>query len=46
MYNLILMHVIQCSADLLHDVLSHIFCEFSFLSQEIIELPREAKLKD
>lgn len=43
--DLIGMHVIQCSADLLDQEASHVFWHFAFLLQEVVELAREAELQ-
>lgn len=38
MDNLVGMHIVQCSADLLHKEASHVFWHFAFLLKEVVEL--------
>jgi len=45
MNDFVLVHVVQSSADLLHDILGHILWDFSLFLQEVVQLSWKAELK-
>ena len=46
MNDLILMHVVKCSTDLLYNISRHFFIYFSLLLEEAVELSRKTELQD
>lgn len=46
MDNLVLVHIIQSSTNLLHNVPSQVLRNFSFLPEKVVELSRKAKLQN